>query len=289
LDRLASRRWHEDAIVCPNTGGLVFPMPVATESDGDGAIVVWLDTRARSSTIVGQRLTATGRVAPGWSDEGMTVAASLPYPVIRDALVLTPDRNGGAFVAWTDFFNDPAIDDLRSLARATHLTSRGLVAPGWPDIGRTLNDPDLRAWPRAVGVVSDGAGGAIVSWSDASTHERTASWVEGIPSPSQQRGEGIVTAARSMEPAGPAFGIRSISPMPIRGDGRVVFDASRQAHVTYAIFDVAGRVVARGDGGVPGPGRHVLDLPTRSLRAGAYVLRLAQDREARSQRIVVAP
>lgn len=289
MDPHVSRRWNDDAIVRRNTGGLVFPMPNATASDGDGAIVVWLDTRDRVSTVTGQRLTASGRVAPGWPEQGMTVAAALPYPEIRDALVLTPDGTGGAFVAWTDFFNDPAIDDLRSLARATHVTSRGGIASGWPDIGRTMSDPDLQVWGRALNLVGDGAGGAIVSWADASLHGLTQSWVEKVASEPRLVRDAAPASERPVATPGAAFAIRSISPMPMRGDGRIVFDASRQAHVTYAIFDVAGRAAAHGDCGVLGPGRHVLELPARSLRAGAYVVRLAQDRETRSQRIVVAP
>ncbi len=75
--------------------------------------------------------------------------------------VIVSDGTGGAIVAWQDGRSQASGLDIY----AQHLLTSGVVDPTWPANGRALCV--VRGQQDNPTIVSDGAGGAIVTWMDA--------------------------------------------------------------------------------------------------------------------------
>jgi hypothetical protein len=130
-------------------------------SDGaGGAIVVWMDGRSSNvdnPDIFAQHVLASGIVDPAWPVNGAQLSIATTAQAFPECV---SDGSGGAIVAWEEFSAGPSEVDLF----AQHVTSAGIVDPAWPVNGRALSQaPESQEGPR---IVSDGAHGAIVTWSD---------------------------------------------------------------------------------------------------------------------------
>jgi hypothetical protein len=131
--------------------------PQIAPDGASGAFVVWVDLRnGVNLTIYAQRLSPGGRPAPGWPTNGIAVAKTVGHGV---APMVAADGAGGAFVAW---YNENQL--LGSHIYLQRLTPDGAIAPGWPESGLLLSDAAGAEYIPSV--VSDGQGGAIVTWFD---------------------------------------------------------------------------------------------------------------------------
>jgi hypothetical protein len=139
--------------------------PVACAADGAGGVfVVFPIYRQYDMTVV--RFSPDGTVTAGWPAPVTSHTEGLTAPGI------VPDGSGGAFVAWQD---EPAGSFARTYAQ--HLDAAGVVAPGWPVDGLVVSPfPTEAGIERPTNfdaatlglssIVSDGAGGAFVAWTD---------------------------------------------------------------------------------------------------------------------------
>ena len=136
----------------------------ATDGAG-GAVITWQDDRFKRVNIFAGHVLASGDLDPAWPDDGQAVLTdTLALPstdVAQFAPVIVSDGAGGAIVAWEDLRN-PANDiDLF----AQHVLASGVVDRAWPANGVALSavvgNQDLQA------IISDGVGGAFVTWRDA--------------------------------------------------------------------------------------------------------------------------
>src|SRR5207248_3057180 len=143
-------QWPTDGVmICTNSSFL----PKIVSDDAGGAIVAWADYRSGGSgNIYAQRVSAAG--APQWTADGVALCAAAydqTYPTI------TSDGAGGAIVTWAD---------ARSAPSAQRVSAAG--APQWTADGVVLSTaPNPQTAPT---IVSDGAGGAIVTWSNTLNH-----------------------------------------------------------------------------------------------------------------------
>ena len=129
--------------------------PTIVSDGAGGAFVTWYDNRRNGypdSDIYAQRVDASG--VPQWTANGVAlcIAANERYPEI------VSDGAGGAIVAWNDYRSGYPNSDIY----AQRVSVSG--APQWMANGVALctaaNGQDY------LGIVSDDAGGAIVSWKD---------------------------------------------------------------------------------------------------------------------------
>ena len=130
----------------------------AIVSDGaGGAIVTWQDYRTRPggpftsgyADIYARRVSAAG--APQWTDDGVALCTTAGYDQTHPTIA--SDGAGGAIVTWSD---------ARSGPHAQRVSAAG--APQWTADGVALSTAaDPITSPR---IVPDGAGGAIVTWSN---------------------------------------------------------------------------------------------------------------------------
>ena len=125
--------------------------PAIVEDGSGGAIITWMDYRNSNNDIYAQRINATGVVQ--WTADGVaisTAASDQEYPT------LISDGNGGAIITW---------DDSRSGEwdiYAQRINATGVVQ--WTADGVAVS---AAAGPqRYPAIVTDGNGGAIITWED---------------------------------------------------------------------------------------------------------------------------
>jgi len=137
--------------------------PKATTDGAAGAIVVWQDARDLRLNIFARRVLAAGELDPSWPIDGRALLAdpaALETAVDGQELpVIASDGTGGAIVAWQDGRSAGGLDIF-----AQHVLRSGVVDPAWPANGRALCT--ARGAQDNPAIVSDGAGGAIVTWMD---------------------------------------------------------------------------------------------------------------------------
>ena len=128
---------------------------VATSDGAGGIVLAWRDTRAGQHDIYAQRITAAGAVAPGWPINGSPVCTE---PDAQEAPQIASDGAGGAIITWFDYRN-PAPDIY-----AQRMLAGGAPAFGWYADGNPISAASgNQTFPY---LVADGAGGAIVVWTD---------------------------------------------------------------------------------------------------------------------------
>ncbi|MBI5709777.1 MAG: hypothetical protein HZC42_05630 [Candidatus Eisenbacteria bacterium] len=150
IDALGDTLWDGNGVALAGTSGWQ-DAPVIVPDGAGGALVGWADDRTGSYSEYMQRLTSLGAVAPGWPADGQLVSAS----DVDHYDDMAPDGAGGAVLVWNETGSGGP-----GKVHAAHVTSAAVV--DWNhDIATPENNP---AFPRAV---SDGAGGAIVTWSDS--------------------------------------------------------------------------------------------------------------------------
>jgi hypothetical protein len=125
---------------------------VGTDGAG-GAVVVWRDNRGGSvSDIYAQRVNAAGVVQ--WTANGVAVCNAPDY---QENPVLLPDGAGGGIIAWED--NRFATN---SDIYAQKLDGTGVAQ--WSNNGVAVCSASYTQYN--PGIISDGAGGAMISWED---------------------------------------------------------------------------------------------------------------------------
>jgi hypothetical protein len=138
--------WATDGVmVCGASTVERLPRLVAGPS---GAIVVWEDRRADAGDLYAQRVGTDGSLL--WTAGGVPVCVA---PEAQNDPFLAADGTGGIVVAW---------QDGRGSCRAQHLDAGGVAT--WADTGVRLGSP--AADHGHVRITGDGAGGAVVVFSD---------------------------------------------------------------------------------------------------------------------------
>lgn len=119
-------------------------------SDGiGGAFLVWSDSRSGTSLVYAQRINSSGSSL--WTLNGIAIASTNSSQLLP---VMVSDGSGGIIVAFEQY-------DFTSRIYATRLNSNGSTL--WAS--DTLLAPGGYGQDRPT-IVSDGSGGAIVSWQD---------------------------------------------------------------------------------------------------------------------------
>ena len=157
LDASGAARWTANGVpLCTAGGDQYYPMIV---SDGwSGAIVTWMDYRSGGGAdIYAQKVSASGGVQ--WTTDGVAICTATGD---QHPITIISDGAGGAIVTWMDYRSggDAGIYAQRvNAAGAIQWTTDGVAictATGAQGMG-------IEGYPTTI---SDGAGGAIVTWFD---------------------------------------------------------------------------------------------------------------------------
>lgn len=152
VDRYGYPLWTPDGIeICTNTDDQTDGRLV---QDGTGgAIIIWLDYRDGDPIVYTQRINSDGTML--WASDGFPVCTegaphSLPWIIADDA--------GGAIIVW---------GDNRAGEENTDIYAQRIDADGnvlWPAAGLPICSASGNQYYQSL--IADGAGGAIVVWTD---------------------------------------------------------------------------------------------------------------------------
>ncbi|MBU8922374.1 MAG: choice-of-anchor D domain-containing protein [Bacteroidales bacterium] len=152
INLLGIAEWTANGIeVC--TPGTDFPIPQIVADGAGGAIIAWEDDRSGNRDIYSQRVNATGALL--WTAGGIEVCGAIGD---QQDLRTVSDDSGGIILSWYD---------ERVTFGSGEIFAQRLDPDGddlWRDHGApvAIKDFDLTA----SDIVTDGAGGSIICWSD---------------------------------------------------------------------------------------------------------------------------
>ena len=143
-------QWTAAGAAVSNAASLQSKPKVVSDGSG-GAIIGWDDFRGGSNyDVYAQRVNASG--AAQWTADGVVMAAAAGH---QEKVQLAMDGSGGAIAIWEDGRSTIDIYAQRiNASGAVQWTANGVAVCAAADIQL---DPQL---------VSDGAGGAVATWSD---------------------------------------------------------------------------------------------------------------------------
>lgn len=199
-------QWTASGVaLCTAGGNQLFPSiaPDATT----GVYVAWQDPRNGDPDVYVQRVNASG--AAQWTADGVPVCTAL-YEQLAPRMV--PDGSDGVVIAWDDY------RDFNADIYAQRLNGSGTKL--WAPADGVALCTDL-AEQYGAGIVSDGAGGAIVPWTD---------YRGGAGDIYAQR----VTSAGSVAPAWPADGAAVCTATGDQFDATACADGSGGAYVVWS-------------------------------------------------------
>ncbi len=153
-------QWAADGVpVCVAANLQEFPVAIA---DGSGGVVVaWQDYRGGTNyDVYAQRVNAAGAVQ--WTANGVLLCAD---GTDQDSHQITSDGSSGAIVTWRDWRYGAADHDI--FAQRINGTGALQWSPSGNSMCSAFGNQQL---PQ---LVSDGAGGAVIGWSDYRT---TTNW-----------------------------------------------------------------------------------------------------------------
>ena len=129
-------------------------------------IFSWSDTRDGGRDIYARKIDENGNES--WNEEGLLIVSA---PGRQEDPILISDGNGGAYIMWKDYRDEPDDGDFY----AQHVLSDGSLS--WDPLGVPLTTvPGKQVSPNMSG---DGAGGAFCIWNDQSTGTGTFGHVYG--------------------------------------------------------------------------------------------------------------
>ncbi len=126
--------------------------PILVSDGAGGAIIIWQDRRNNSNyDLYAQRISASG--IPQWTENGVAISTA-PYDQLSASAI--SDGSGGAIIAWQDKRN------CNYDIYGQRVNSAG--APQWTANGIAICT--ISGYQLTPATVSDGSGGAIITWQD---------------------------------------------------------------------------------------------------------------------------
>jgi len=273
IDANGNVLWTTDGVpICTAESNQQYPQLV-TDGAG-GAIITWEDRRGAYHDIYAQRIDADGNVL--WTDDGVLVSA-------RQNTKYTPqlvaDGSGGAIIAWSEWPPSTAPDVF-----VQRINEDGYLQ--WTSSGMSISSAsDRQQYPQ---LVSDGYGGAIITWED---------WrISGIGNKdvyAQSTTALDMSAVGDPEMSGTFAAMPLAFPNPFGESTAISWSMDRKGgNATLDIFDLSGKRVRRLTSGYLGAGRHVRqwsgkDSQGRQVSSGTYFYRLQTGSDVRTGRMVL--
>ncbi len=125
--------------------------PTIVSDGAGGAIITWFDYRSGNYDIYAQRINASGVVQ--WTTDGVAISTATSY---QNYPTIVSDGAGGAIITWSDVRSGTY--DIY----AQRINASGVVE--WTADGVAIST--ATSYQQYPTIVSDGAGGAIITWFD---------------------------------------------------------------------------------------------------------------------------
>ncbi len=133
----------------------------------DGEIIfVWSDTRDGGRDIYAQKVNTAGEIL--WQENGTPIVTEVGR---QEDPISISDENGGIFVVWRDYRNEPEDGDVY----AQHVLGDGSL--NWDPIGVALSN--VEGTQESINMCADGVGGVFVIWNDKSLTSSASGYTYG--------------------------------------------------------------------------------------------------------------
>lgn len=150
INQFGQELWTSNGVSITTIDGTQVSSKLISDGVG-GAIIVWSETHSGSRFIYAQRIGGAGDVQ--WTPGGALITATS----FGDAIKVAKDGTGGVIITWTDIRNGGSRDIY-----SQKVSAAGLVQ--WTANGVLVCDASDNQ--RQPALVSNGFGGAIVTWLD---------------------------------------------------------------------------------------------------------------------------
>jgi hypothetical protein len=151
IDSAGKTRWTTDGVAVSTAVNNQFAPMIGSDGSG-GAIIVWTDSRSGTDNdIYAQRFDSLG--AARWTANGVPICTSAGD---QSSPVLSSDGSGGAIITWADA-RGGTVDIY-----AQKINTSGVVQ--WTGNGVAISAAAGDQYDLAI--AGDGAGGAIIAWTD---------------------------------------------------------------------------------------------------------------------------
>lgn len=257
--------WGPDGVtVCGIVGGQSDPQ---IASDGaNGAVLSWRDTRSGAWGVYAQRLNPAGDAL--WTDQGIAVVLTTENDILEDTYIVgggaLDGSDGGAVIAWQ---RRKTTYDYDLYAR---VVSPGGILLGEPDGSLVCGDSTS---PQSIGIATDMAGGAIISWNDARGGADTGNDIFAA----RVSGDGLSDVVL---PACESARLDQNHPNPFNPHTTIRFDLPVESFVELTVYSVSGRRIATLVSGLREQGPHSevwngREDGGRTVASGTYFYRLS--------------
>ncbi len=134
-----------------------YTTPIIISDGSGGAIITWNDGRRNGSIydIYAQRINASGAVQ--WPVDGVAIRTTPDENYVPSDPAITSDGSGGAIITWVEGGSVSA----RAGMYAQRINASGVVQ--WQANGVAISTASNGS-PYAPAIISDGSGGAIITW-----------------------------------------------------------------------------------------------------------------------------
>jgi hypothetical protein len=245
--------------------------PTIVSDGAGGAIATWGDFRSGNADIYAQRVNAAG--VPQWTADGVAVCRAGNYQYNPK---IVSDGAGGGIVTWFDARSGSSYRIYAQRVNAAGVPQWTVGGVALSTTANTQLDPTI---------VSDGAGGAIVTWQDL-RKDYGDIYAQNINSDGTLGGGVVSTPPLSVTEG---FTLSNVEPNPSVGEVRVIFSLLDGTPATLELYDLTGRRIESLSVGSLGAGAHVMSLNPRvlSLPPGVYCVRLAQGNHRAFRRVAI--
>ena len=265
-------QWTANGVaLCAAAGNQYYP--TIASDDAGGAIVAWSDNRGADGDIYARRVNSTG--VPQWTANGVLLCAAVSDQFSPQIIA---DGASGAVVTWEDTrfgtFSDVYVQ---------RINATGSVQ--WMSGGAPLcTAPDDQTAPM---IITDTAGGAIVTWTDYRNH------VDGDVYAQHIFNNGNLPTGVATQTPPLSIEVGDNIPNPFSSDTRIELLLRHDADVRVEVFDVAGRRVRALDLGRRGKGASEFrfdghDDSAHALPSGVYFYRVQAGNETVTKKMVIA-
>lgn len=256
IDSTGTPLWSVDGVpVCTETHDQL--QPRITDDGASGAIITWRDSRGGGSDVYAQRVNASG--FPQWTADGIVICDAL---LAQQDPEITSDRAGGAVIAWRD--GRSGNDDI--YAQRIDGSGGAFCAP----CGVALTSAPGTQFQDVI--ASDGAGGAIVGWSD---FRGTRAGDEDIYAMRLAPGCGTYATGVGLGAAALNNHLSQNRPNPFNPSTTISYNLSIKGRTVIRIYDVSGKYIKTLVDEIQGVGPHQVpwngdDDSGRHAVSGAY-------------------
>ncbi|MFX0132185.1 MAG: TolB family protein, partial [Candidatus Hodarchaeota archaeon] len=151
IDKNGNNLWGSNGTVLSNAMGDQESPQIVSDGNG-GAIITWVDNRGGDEDIYAQKINGSGTL---WINNGTVICNATGD---QESPQIVSDGNGGAIITWVD---------NRSASRGYDIYSQLINLTGyvkWINNGTVICN--ATGYQKSPQIISDGDGGAIITWVD---------------------------------------------------------------------------------------------------------------------------